>query len=120
MMTGYQRTARVNDLIRVELSDLLRRKVKDPRVASTSVTAVQTVADLSQATVMVSLLDPSLEAQVLAGLSRAAGYLRGELGRRLRLKRVPELIFRVDHSSQESAHLLELLDELEREEDHEP
>jgi ribosome-binding factor A len=114
-MTGFQRIERVNDLIRAELSDLLRRKVKDPRVSSASVTAVQTAADLGHATVMVSVLDPSMESQVLSGLDRAAGYLRGELGRRLKLKRVPELSFRADHSSQESAHLQELLNDLEQE-----
>ncbi|MEW6324782.1 MAG: 30S ribosome-binding factor RbfA [Nitrospirota bacterium] len=110
-----QRTERINDLLRAELADLLRRKVKDPRVASASVTAVSTAPDLSQARVRISLLEPSMEAQTLAGLGRAAGFLRGELGRRLRLKRVPELLFEVDQTAQESARLDRLLDELEEE-----
>src|SRR3990172_130359 len=58
-MTGYPRTARINDLIRAELADLLRRKVKDPRGGSVSVTAVITAPDLSPARALVSLLEPS-------------------------------------------------------------
>lgn len=113
-MTGSKRIERVNDLIRTELSDLLRRKVKDPRVASASVTAVRTTPDLRHATVLVSLLDPSREQQALTGLGRAAGFLRGELGRRLRLKTAPDLVFEIDHASAETAHLLELMESLEQ------
>lgn len=110
-----QRTSRLNDVIRAELADLLRRKVKDPRVASASVTAVSTSPDLSQARVRVSLLDPAMEPLALAGLDRAKGFLRGELGRRLRLKKVPELLFEVDQTAQESTRLEHLLKELEQE-----
>lgn len=118
-MTLTHRTERLNDLIRAELSELLRRKVKDPRVASVSVTAVATTPDVSQAKVMVSLLEPAAEPPkaeaALAGLSRAAGFLRGELGRRLRLKKAPELRFEIDHAVQESARLDHLLEALEQE-----
>ena len=113
--TMSKRMERVNDLIRAELADLLRRKVKDPRVVSASVTSVRTRADLRYATVMISLLDSSLEQQTMAGLGRAAGYLRGELGRRLRLKTAPELSFQIDHSSEEAARLLQMMDDLEKE-----
>ena len=109
------RTERINDLIRVELSDLLRRKLKDPRVGSVSVTAVSTTPDLGQARVRISLLEPSTETATLAGLDRARGFLRGELGRRLRLKKVPELLFEMDQTVQESARLEHLLEELEQE-----
>jgi len=115
VMTNYPRTARINDLIRAELSDLLRRKVKDPRVASVSVTAVSTTPDFGQARIMISLLEPAAETLALAGLNRAAGFLRGELGRRLRLKKVPTLLFEVDQTVEEAARLQRLLDSLEEE-----
>jgi ribosome-binding factor A len=113
-MTGYPRTARINDLLRAELADLLRRKVKDPRVGSVSVTAVITAPDLSHARVMVSLLEPSSVA-ALEGLRRAAGFLRGELGRRLRLKKAPELLFELDQTVEASTRMDQLLESLAEE-----
>jgi len=115
-MTGYPRTARMNDLLRMELSELIRRKVKDPRVAAVSVTAVSITPDLSQAHVKIDLLDDAKTAAVLEGLTRAAGFLRGELSRRLHVKRVPELVFEVDQTAQEAARMDELWTQLEREE----
>ena len=114
-MTGYPRTARINDLIRAELSDLLRRKVKDPRVGSVSVTAVITAPDLSHARVLVSLLEPSSSAAALEGLRRAAGFLRGELGRRLRLKKAPELLFELDQTVEAATRMEQLLESLAEE-----
>ncbi|HUJ79999.1 MAG TPA: 30S ribosome-binding factor RbfA [Nitrospiria bacterium] len=114
-MTSFPRTARMNDLIRVELSDLIRRKVKDPRVASVSVTAVSTTADFSQARVSIALLDDARGPEALKGLAHAAGFLRSELGRRLQVKRVPELLFEVDHSARDEARMDELWNLLERE-----
>jgi ribosome-binding factor A len=117
-MTSYPRTARMNDLIRTELSELIRRKVKDPRVASVSVTAVSTTADFSQAHVKIGLLvfDEAKAVAVLEGLNHAAGFLRTELGRRLRVRRVPELLFELDQTAKEETRLEELWEQLEREE----
>jgi ribosome-binding factor A len=106
----------MNDLIRMELSELILRKVKDPRVASVTITAVSTTPDFSQAHVKIGVLDDAKVTAALAGLARAAGFLRGELGRRLRVKRVPELVFEVDHTAQEATHMDELWTQLEREE----
>jgi len=115
-MTSYPRTARINDLIRTELSELIRRKVKDPRVASVSVTAVSTTPDFSQAHVKIGLLDDTKAPAVLKGLEHAAGFLRGELSRRMKVKRVPELLFEVDQTAREEARLEELWEQLDREE----
>jgi len=106
----------MNDLLRMELSELIRRKVKDPRVASVSVTAVSTTPDFSLAHVKIGLLDETKSAEVLKGLNHAAGFLRGELTRRLQVKRVPELVFEVDQTAKEEARLEELWEQLEREE----
>jgi ribosome-binding factor A len=106
----------MNDLLRMELSELIRRKVKDPRVGSVSVTEVSTTPDFSQAHVKIGLLDETKSAAVLEGLGRAAGFLRGELTRRLKVKRVPELLFEVDRTAQEASRMDELWNQLEREE----
>jgi ribosome-binding factor A len=115
-MTSYPRTARMNDLIRVELSELIRRKVKDPRVVSVSVTAVSTTTDFSHARVSVGLLDDAKAPSVLKALAHAAGFLRSELSRRLQVKRVPELLFEVDRTAEEASRLDDLWSQLEREE----
>jgi ribosome-binding factor A len=115
-MTSYPRAARMNDLLRAELSDLIRRKVKDPRVASVSVTAVATTADLSQARVTIGLFDDTKAPAALKGLARAAGYLRSELSRRLQVKRVPELLFELDLTAKEETRLEQLWEQLEQEE----
>ena len=115
-MTSYPRTARMNDLIRAELSELIRRKVKDPRVASVSVTAVATTADLSQARVKIGLFDDAQAPAALKGLAHAAGFLRSELSRRLQVKRVPELLFELDLTVKEETRLEQLWEQLEQEE----
>jgi len=115
-MTSYPRTARMNDLIRAELSELIRRKVKDPRVASVSVTAVATTADLSQARVTIGLFDDAKAPAALKGLAHAAGFLRSELSRRLQVKRVPELLFELDLTAKDETRLEQLWEQLEQEE----
>jgi len=116
-MADFHRTERINDLVRAELSDLVRRKMKDPRAATVSITSVSVSPDLSHAAIAVSVLSPADERPALAGLRRAAGFLRGELGRRLHLKKTPELTFEVDRSVEASNRLEQLLDTLSEERD---
>lgn len=91
------RKARVGDAIRDALSEMIRREVKDPRVAAAgvvTVTRVEMNVDLSVANVWVSIYgDDKVADKAVAGLQSSAGYLRGPLGRRLRLGRPPELRF---------------------------
>ena len=103
------RIGRINEEIQRELSALIRG-LKDPRVSGmVSITAVETTPDLRYAKVFVSALDKDSSAQVLKGLKSAAGYLRRELGRRLRLRYTPELNFARDDSIDKGAHILEML-----------
>ena len=74
-----------------------------------SVTAVETTPDLRYAKVFISILDKSSETQVLKGLKSASGYMRRELGRSIQLRYTPELVFTLDDSINEGAHILELL-----------
>jgi ribosome-binding factor A len=99
-----QRVERVALQIRRELGELLPRAVKDPRVQAAglvTVTQVHVSPDLTVARVMVSVMgsrpdEPGQAMQVLRGLRQAAGFLRGELGRRLHTRRAPELRFQLD------------------------
>ena len=113
------RVERVNSLIRQELMELLRREIKDPRLSGMiSITAVDTAPDLKFARVFVSSLGGVAEKDgVLAGLNRAAGFLRSELTHKLDLRVAPELDFRWDDSIEHGAHILELLDRVKSEGD---
>lgn len=109
----HKRTDRVGDLMRIEIADLLLRKVKDPGIGFVTVTGVRVSPDLRHATVFVSLLDEGRAvAETLAALERAAGFIRGELGRRLRLKYTPELTFTHDTTPRQAAHIEAVLEEL--------
>lgn len=113
-----RRIARLNDAFRDEISDLLRRQAKDPRLAGfITITRVEVSADLSHAKVFVSVMGTEEEhEQALRGLDAASHFLRRELGRRLALRRTPELSFRRDDSMEQGAHVLELLDEVTEQE----
>lgn len=113
MREGFRRTDRVGDLMRGEIADVLLRRVKDPRIGFVTVTGVKVSPDLRHATVFVSLLDEgTAAAETLAALARASGFVRVELGRRMRLKNTPELFFRHDTTPSRAAHLEAVLGEL--------
>ncbi|CAN5298770.1 MAG: 30S ribosome-binding factor RbfA [Gemmatimonadetes bacterium] len=96
-MPRFKRTDRINELLREELSVLIRSEVRDPRVGLATITAVETSPELDHARVYISTLGEDDEKQeILAGLQSAAGFLRGQLGRRLHLRRIPELHFAID------------------------
>jgi len=93
-----RRTERLGHQIRVELGELISRHVKDPRIGFATVTRVELTADLHHARVYVSVLgSPEEQQSSIEGLSSAAGFLRHEIGRRLALRRAPEIIFFLDH-----------------------
>ena len=109
-----RRTERVNDTIQVELSDLIKRRVKDPRICQlTTVTQVITSADLKHARIFISVMGSADEkSETLKRLKSAAGYLRTKLSQRLTMRYTPELIFEQDDSIERGAHLLELIDQV--------
>lgn len=109
------RMGRINEEIQRSLSELIRT-VKDPRVHGLlSITAVDTTADLKYAKVYVSSLDQSDMKEVLKGLKSASGYLRRELGHSLSLRATPELTFIQDDSMVKGAHILRVMEDLDRE-----
>jgi ribosome-binding factor A len=108
------RIERVNSLIRQEISELLQRQVKDPRLGNfIAVTEVSTSADLKYAKVFVSRIGTEEEKQeTLSVLASASGFFRKELGRRMKLRYTPELSFQWDDSIERGDHILQLIDEL--------
>lgn len=113
-----KKLGRTNEDIRLVMSELLR-EVKDPRVQQglISITAAEATTDLKFCKIYLSVLGLKSEKEFMRGISSASGWLRRELGRRLTLRNVPELIFRLDHSIEEGAHINKLLSDLEVRED---
>jgi ribosome-binding factor A len=110
MPLPFRRADRVGDSIRHELSRLLLREAKDPRLSQVVVTAVQVSPDLRHARILFTAGAGETGRQAaLQGLQTAAGFLRGQLGRSLRLRYAPELAFEVDDSVDRSLHIAALL-----------
>jgi ribosome-binding factor A len=108
----YKRSARFNRLLQEELAEVIRSRLKDPRIGFLSITHVDTTEDLRSAKVYVSLLDENEESDTLEALRKASPILRNELLRRLRVRRVPQLKFLPDRNIAYSVHLGEILDKL--------
>jgi ribosome-binding factor A len=111
--TTYKRADRVADQIRMEVADILMRKIKDPRVHSVTVTDAELTADLRIAHVYVTTMEnEQVEREIFAGLSKASGFIRAELGRRLSLRYLPEVIFKKDISGLRGDRITQLLNDL--------
>jgi ribosome-binding factor A len=110
-----QRTERVDELLRQEIGALLAREVADPRIGFATITDVETSPDLRHAKVWVSVIGGKGERdETLRALGAAMPFIRHELGRRLRIKRIPELHVHLDDSAERGTRVLHMLDELER------
>ena len=107
------RIERINHLIRQEISELLQRQVKDPRLSTfVAVTEVVTSADLKHAKVFVSFISTKEEKlETLSALTGASRFFRKELAKNLRLRRIPELSFHWDDSIERGDHLMKLIDQ---------
>ncbi|MCH8010323.1 MAG: 30S ribosome-binding factor RbfA [Chloroflexi bacterium] len=108
-----RRTERINDLLREEIAELVRREVKDPRMGGlVSILEVQVSPDLRNAKVYVSVLGSDEEkASTLVALAAAAHFIQRQLGKRLTIRRTPELSFLADETIEEGTRIMSLLDE---------
>jgi ribosome-binding factor A len=114
----HKRADRIADLILKELAEVLLRKVKDPRVTDITLTNVEVSADLRHAKVYYSLLgDDEKRSKATVGLESARGFVKRELGKRLQLRRIPDISFCFDASLEHGSHIDRLLAEL-KESDH--
>ena len=107
-MPNPHRQEKLGELIVVEVSDLLRTRVKDPRVGFASVTHVEVSGDIRHAKIFVSVMGSEEEQkETMKALRHASGFLRHELAGRLTLRYMPELDFRLDKSIEKGAQVLE-------------
>lgn len=111
---GIRRQERVGELIREEISELIKREVQDPRLSGfISVTEVVISPDLRHAKVFVSIMGTEEEKiQVEKGLAAASGFIRKGLGERLALRYTPEIVFQRDESIERGSRLLQLINEI--------
>ncbi len=117
----YKRSDRVGDMIREVLCEMLLRDLNDPRLTTITITDVVVTRDLKIGTVYFSARgDPPREESALRGLQSATGYIRKRLGRELRLRYVPDLFFKVDHSFEYGDKIDRLIQTIKKEEDLEP
>lgn len=114
-MATSRRVSRVAELIKREVSQMLLQDIKDDRVGAgmVSVTDVDVSGDLQHAKIYVSIYGTDeARKQIMAGLKSATGYIRSELGHRVRLRRTPEVIFQEDRSIERGTKVLSLLNQL--------
>jgi ribosome-binding factor A len=111
MSESKPRHRRIEGELQRSLSEIVSREVKDPRVGSITITEVKIAADMSTARVFFTpFASKHSPEEVLEGLTRASGFLRGEVGRRLGLRHAPKLEFEFDDSFEKAAKLNELID----------
>ena len=107
------RTNRIDELLRQEITSIISREIADPRVGFATITGVETAPDLRHAKVFVSVIgQPEGRKEALRALGRAMPFIRHELGKRLRLKRIPEFHLELDETLERGTRVLHLLDEL--------
>ena len=110
MKRGQGRPQKLGDQIQRELSDLLARELRDPRVGMVTITSVDVSPDFSHAKVFFTVLEKHKLEDTLHGLRRAAGFLRSQLARRIKLYTTPELRFEYDESVERGDRLSRLID----------
>jgi ribosome-binding factor A len=109
-MMSRIRVQKVAEQMKKEIADILRTSLKDPRVGFATVTHVEVSGDLQHAKVFVSILGSGEEKEAsLAALTKASGFIRGEVARRLHMRVAPELLFRLDDSGDYSARIEDVL-----------
>jgi ribosome-binding factor A len=108
------RPQKLGDLIQKELSDLVQRELRDPRVGMITLTGVDVSPDFSHAKVFFTLLNPEHLDEVKQGLKRAAGFLRSQLAKRIKLYTTPELRFEYDESVERGDRISRLIDSTRR------
>jgi len=112
-----KRQARVGDLLKQSIAELVQRKVKDPRVEGVTITGVDVSVDLRICRVFFCVFDPEKKEQAQQGLESTAGFIRHELRKELRLKHVPEISFDYDTSFDYGTKIDDLLERLDKDEE---
>lgn len=111
------RQERINEMLKVEISDIIRRELKDPRLGFITVTDAEITKDLRYAKVFISVMGTEAEQQnTLKILQRASGFIRGVFGHRVSMKVIPEIQFRIDTGVQHGMRIFDLLQQIKSDE----
>lgn len=107
------RAYRVGEQMKKELSDIISSRIKDPRVGFVTITGVEVTGDLQQATIYLTVLGNDKEKEeTIEGLLKAKGFIRSEVGKRIRLRKTPDLMFKFDESIDYGNRIEKLLHDL--------
>jgi len=107
------RAERLAEAIKKEVSELMRDELKDPRIGFVSITAVKVSKDLRYADIFASVYgEPADQKASIEALSKAQGFIRSELGRRIRLRYTPEITFKLDQSIDHGTRIIKLMEEV--------
>jgi len=118
MSKEFSRSQRVAEQVRRELAELIRHELKDPRVNFVSLTDVELTPDYAHAKIFFTAMGGMDSVpEILEGLRRASGFLRRELGKRIRIHTLPELHFHYDRSVEEGGRLSQLIEQTVREDE---
>lgn len=109
-----RRTRQVGELLKEELTDIIRREVKDPRIGFMTITDVDVTPDLRQARVFISVLKEEERQGTMDALASAASFIRHHLKPRLRMRQIPMLEFRGDRSMEYAQHITETLRKIQQ------
>lgn len=114
---GQLRVEKVQEFIKQEISKIILTELKDPRIGFVTVTRVEATGDLRSAKVYISLMgSDEQKAETWAGLTKALGYIRSEVGKRIRMRFAPELSLHLDETLEYSARIQELILKIKQEE----
>ncbi|QHS22291.1 30S ribosome-binding factor RbfA [Virgibacillus sp. MSP4-1] len=112
------RVNRIAEQMKKELGDIIGKKMKDPRIGFVTVTDVKVTGDLQQAKIFISVLgDDEQKHETLAGLAKAKGFIRSEIGKRIRLRKTPEISFEFDETIEYGNRIERLISELNEDTD---
>lgn len=115
-MQPYKRTQRLNILLKEEIADLIMKKIKDPRLGFITVTDVELSNDLKIAKVFISIMNEKDTDLSIEILNSAKGLIRSEISKRVRIKYIPTIEFRIDKSVGHGGRIDELLREIKEKE----
>ena len=113
------RQEKIRELLKEEVADILRKEMKDPRLGFITVTDAEITADLRHAKVFVSIMgSDEVRAENMKLLKNAGHFIRQSVGKRIRMKTLPEIEFKLDTSVDQAIHMLELLEQIKHDEEH--
>lgn len=115
---SQMRANRVAEEIKKVIGDVISRKLKDPRVGFVTITDVEVTGDLQQAKIYLTVLgEGKAEEETLAGLNKAKGFIRSEVGKHIRLRKTPEIMFEIDKAIETGNRIERLIHELNQSEE---